>query len=82
MKVKTKLGFILRYGKMRNRPGLVGWITDSSLKLGKTAYFNFKCVNGDRDDLLIAMGQELRYLEMTEVDPTIPHTEKTVEIEV
>lgn len=82
MKTKITSGFIIRYGKRRNRPGLVGWITDSSLKLGKTAYFSFKCVEGDRDDLLIAMGQELRYLEMNEVDPTIPFKGKTVEIEV
>ena len=82
MKTKRISGFILRYGKMRNRPGLVGSITDSSNRIGKTPYFLFKSLTGDRDELLIALGQELRYLEMNEVDPTVPNDGQSVEIEV
>lgn len=82
MNTKMMQGFVLRYGKRRGKPGLVGWITDNSTTLGKTAYFSFKCVSGDRDELLISMGQELRYLELNKIDPSIPFEGKTVEIEV
>ena len=83
MKALRLSGYNLVWGKRRNKPGLEASITDTSPKLGKTAYIKIRAESVDketRDRLLIMLGEELQYLKQTETDPTQPYTGKTTQI--
>ena len=87
MRNLIKNGFNIQYGKKANREGLYASIVDTSVDgpIGKLPYVIIRCDETDADArtmLLITIGEEIRYLQMCEVDPKTPNTEKTLELRI
>jgi len=78
-------GFNIWYGKKKNKELFSGFIADNTNHIGKTPYVTINSKNTDkqtRDIMLITLGQELRYLELQEINPLTPFKGKTLELEI
>ena len=78
-------GFNVHYGKKNKWSGISATITDSSERVGKNPFFIITCNQTDADSrarLLIAVGQEIRYLEIQEINPSEPNEEIPIEVKI